>query len=169
MTKTYSWDYDEWSEPRRWRRMAVAYIDASIHCFEGIAAGTLTQDFAQAQAASFLFEHALELFFKGAIAQAGLNPQGHHRLEEHHAQFRKLFPGKRFAFEGRIDEAVASDPLRPDSEYSRYPRDKKAQPWQVNTHFDVPLWLAQLQIIRRDFERLLPRIEERYPLSAPPN
>ena len=159
----FSWDYEEFSQSEIWFLMAKAYLDCSVNVFSEINNGTLTKSYYHAGVGAFLFEHSIELFLKASIVQAGKEVQGHHEIELHYKQFKNLYPGKKYEFNGRIEDIATIDENRPQSEFHRYPTDNSGMLWQVNTHFDLDIWLEQLKTFERDFDRLEPAIKDRYP------
>lgn len=149
-------------EPERWFRLANAYLDSSLHVFRSIVSGGLARDYYHAAVGGFLFEHSLELFLKAAILQAGSTVQGDHDLQRHYQQFQNLYPGKRFAFEGAIQDAAETDAARPKRKFHRYPGPKPNEAWGVSTHFTTEIWIAELERFQKDYARLQPLCKERY-------
>ena len=95
--------------------MAKAYLDCSNRLFLDIETESLSPSFYHALAANFMFTHSVELFLKAGLAQAGKQVQPHHELDELYKQFKNLYPGKKYAFEGKILELIRPDPRRPHS------------------------------------------------------
>ena len=166
VSRVFSWDLEDLTAPQKHFHLAKAYLDSCIHVFEGIIGDALPATFSHAQSAAFLFGHGLELFLKGGIAQAGRHVPTHHNIQQIYREFSNLYPGKKFQFEGRIEEAVTQDPNRPHGEFTRYPIDKSGSVWMGHFDFVLELWLEQMQAFRKDFERLTPLIEERYGKSS---
>jgi hypothetical protein len=159
----FSWDYQDLPEADQWFLMARAYLDCSVKLFCQIRDGSLKQSYYHAGVGAFLFEHSVELFLKAAIVQAGKKVQAHHEIGMHYNQFKNLYPGNKYEFEGRINDVARSDSKRPHSEFHRYPTDNSGMLWQVNSHFDLEIWSEQLSLFAKDFDRLEPLIKERYP------
>jgi len=158
----FRWDLDGVAMPDRFFRMASAYLDAAIVLFRQMieqGAGT----YERALAANFMAEHAVELFFKGAVLQANRQITGTHDLDQLHGEFRNLYPGRRFEFTAAIGDFVAKHPKRPDSEYPRYPIDRTGKTWDVSEHFILEIWEKELTRFAADFERLMPLVTARYP------
>ncbi|MDE2179750.1 MAG: hypothetical protein KGJ40_02735 [candidate division NC10 bacterium] len=159
----FSWDYQHLPEPPHWFLMARAYLDCSHHLFAEMIQGRLSSSFHHAKVAVGTFEHALELFLKGAIAQAHRPVQAHHRATDLLREYRRFYPGKEFEFTDKIDEAVSEQSSAPRNQYARYPVDPKGHPWEGNTHIDLSIWYQELRLFKADFERLEPLIKARYP------
>jgi len=119
----FSWDLKKLSRAERFFHLAQGYLGCSRHLFESMLDKSLDTTFSHAQAAAFLFDHSLEIFLKGGIIQAGRTPTNSHYLGQHYNEFKKLYPGKEFDFEGSVNDVVRMDPSRPHSEYLRYPID----------------------------------------------
>lgn len=159
----YSWDYEHLAEPDHWFLMARAYLDCSQHLLAEMVRERLTDSFHHAKVAVSVFEHAVELFLKGAIAQAGQPVPTHHRTSDLLQAYRKLYPDAAFAFEGKVDDAASETSTTPRAQYARYPQDKHGQAWSGHTHIDLSIWYQELSPFKSDFERLVPLFKERYP------
>jgi len=161
----YSWDYEHLGEPNQWFRMARAYIDCSLCLFSGMGKDVLVRSFYHARAAAFMFEHAVELFLKAGIAQAGKEVPIHHNLQQLYNQFSKLYPGKKYSFKGKIADVIRPDPNRPYPEFTRYPANHAGQSFETPTHFSLSIWEEQLRLFSNDFKRLEPLLKERHTQS----
>lgn len=163
MTQVFSWNLRKLRRTERFFDLAQGYLDCSKHLFRSLEDEQLKKTFSHAQAAAFLFEHSLELFLKGAIIQARQSVTNTHILQQLYNEFRNLYPGKNFRFEGSIEEIVGRDASRPYPEYSRYPIDTSGNLWPENSHFEFEVWLEQLELFQKDYSNLIPLIKERYP------
>ena len=67
----------DYTKPQLFFRLAVAYADSSHHIVRSMLAGELPATFAHAQTTHFLFDHAVELFLKGAILKITGKLLGH--------------------------------------------------------------------------------------------
>lgn len=159
----FSWDYEHLPEAAHWFLMARAYLDSSHHLLAEMIQGRLNSSFHHAKVAVGIFEHAIELFLKGAIVQARRRVQPHHYALDFLREYRRLYPGKEFEFIGKIDEAVSEKPSVPRNQYARYPGDSKGRPWEGYTHIDLSTWYQELRPFKADFERLEPLIKAKYP------
>jgi HEPN domain-containing protein len=166
MSQVFSWDLKGLSPADRFFHLARAYLDCSGHLFRSLNDKSLKRTFSHAQSAAFLFEHSVELFLKGAIIQALKRVANTHDLEHLYNEFRNLYPGKKFNFTARIDEVVTKDQARPYAEYSRYPIDTSGKLWPGNSHFDFDIWLKQLELFKKEYERLIPLVKERYSVNS---
>ena len=159
----HSWDYEHLAEPDHWFLIARAYLDCSHHLLAEMVRERLEDSFHHAKVAIASFEHAIELFLKGAIAQAGEPVPTHHRAPDLLMAYRRLYPGATFTFTGKIDEATSETAGTLRAQYARYPRDKHGQPWSGHTHIDLSIWYQELSPFKADFERLVPLLKSRYP------
>jgi len=163
-SNVFSWDLEDLSPSERFFHLAQAYIDSSRHLFRSLIDHSLVPaTHSHAQAAAFLFQHSIELFLKGAIIQAGKKPANTHHLEQLHNEFKKLYQGRQFEFEGKIQEAVKTDPQLPIGEYCRYPSNNSGYLWPGNHHFNLEIWLEQVEFFKKDYERLIPLVKNHYP------
>jgi hypothetical protein len=128
-------------------------------------AGDLPQTFAHAQTTHFLFDHAVELFLKGAILKFTGKIQKTHNLQPLHKQYRKLYPKKAFEFTGRIHETVKENPQSPHSKFPRYRVDAKGNVWQGYNAYTLEEWLTETERLRQDLARLIPEIDPLPPLA----
>jgi HEPN domain-containing protein len=163
----YSWDLEDLTLAERFFDLAKAYLACSSHLFKSFLNEALTPiNYSHSQVAAFLFEHSIELFLKGAIIQAGKKLTNTHYSEQLYNEFKNLYPGKKFTFKGKIEEATKDNPYRPNSEYARYPIDSSKNLWPGNSHIVLEIWLEQVELFERDFEELIPLIKERYPKKS---
>ena len=162
----YSWDYEDLTEAEHWFRMAHANLGASRHLLSEMIEERFEGKFHQAKVAVALFDHSVELFLKAAILQAAQTAGKTHGLQELYNRFRKLYPGKKFEFEGDINSAVRETPITPHNQYARYPTDVSGQPWLGHTHIDIVIWYREVCRFTADFRRLEPLLKTRYGQSA---
>jgi hypothetical protein len=165
-----SWNYESCTLPDHWFLTALAYQESSHHLFSEMIEQRLHDSFHHAKVAASLLEHAVELFLKAGIAQAGKDVPTHHQLDQLHAQFKNLYHGKKFAFTASIEEMLNPPQTTPTNVFARYPTDQSGQPWAGNTHIDLAIWFSQACKFLDDFKRLEPLMKERYPatrLTAP--
>lgn len=161
----FSWDYEHLPEPAHWFLMANAYLNSSHHLLGEMIQERLSSTFHHAKVAVAAFEHAIELFLKGAIAQAREPVPRHHRAPALLGEYRRLYPEDEFAFTGKIDEAVSESASAPRHQYARYPADPKGQPWEGHTHIDLSVWYRELGLFKADFARLEASVKAKYPAS----
>jgi len=158
----YSWDYEDSSDSDHWFLLADAYLDICHFTLSSMIEENIDGTFHHCKVVVSLFEHSVELFLKGAIVQAKKQVQTHHRIDEIYKQFIKLYPGKKFEFNGKIDEFVKPMPQAPVNEYARYPVMKDGQAWIGNTHIDIIIYYIEASKFKDDYTRLKPLIKERY-------
>ena len=96
---------------------------AALYLFGEMTDKRFLQTYHYAKAAFSLFEHAVVLFLKSGISQAGQTVPAHHDLSKLHAQFKNLYPGNRFEFAGQIDGFVQASTPTPHNQFLRYPAD----------------------------------------------
>jgi HEPN domain-containing protein len=159
----YSWDYEHTAPADEWFRMAHAFVEASDRLFTDMKDGRIAGTFHHGKAAAFLFDQSLEHFLKASLIVAGDGITRSHDLGSLYSRFRKRFPGKAFAWTGRIAEMAKSFPTQPANEFLRYPTDSSGVEWKGNTHCDLDVWCVQVKAFGEDFSRLEPRIRARYP------
>lgn len=154
----------DYSKPQLFFRLAIAYADSSRILFAAMIDDSSRRTFAHAQAAHFLFEHALELFFKGALLKKTGQYDNTHHLDQLQSRYRKEYPKKLFALSGRIEETVKHDPQAPKSEYPRYPVDQNGNVWTGYNAYSIDVWKQEIDHLRSDLARLVALID---PLPPP--
>jgi hypothetical protein len=162
----FSWDYEHCTLAEHWFLMARAYQESSHHLFSEMLEKRLDDSFHHAKVAASLLEHAVELFVKGGIAQAGKDVPSHHQLDQLYAQFKNLYQGKKFAFMAAIEQMLMPRPHMPANQFARYPTDQAGNPWAGHSDIDLVTWFNQACKFLDDFKRLEPLIKERYPATA---
>lgn len=154
-----SWELDGLSKADRFFNLALAYLECSHFLFKSIIDRSIKTTFSHAQSAGFLFEHSLELFLKGVITEAGRKPKNTHDLSKLYQEFKKLFPGDKSSFKGKIEEVCTKDAQRPYSEYNRYPIDRSGKLWSKPSFYDPNLWASQLNLFIEDYKSIMSRIK----------
>jgi hypothetical protein len=158
---------DDYTKPELFFRLATAYADSSHQIVRSMLAGDLPQTFAHAQTMHFLFDHAVELFLKGAILKSTgeiKRVNRPHDLQPLYSRYRKLYPKKDFDFRGRIVETVKRNPKSPHSEFPRYPVDIEGNVWKGYNAYTLETWLLETEHLREELQRLIPQID---PLPQP--
>jgi HEPN domain-containing protein len=138
-------------------RLSQAYLDCSNRLFHSLHASELPRTFDHVRAASFLFEHALELFLKGAIMSATGKQTFGHNLHDLYARFLAQY-GDRFTFESEIERFTELDPNSTRAEYSRYPFDKDGEDWVQGNSVSLQRAIVQTDALKRDFNRVIASI-----------
>lgn len=154
----------DYTKPQLFFRLAIAYADSSHQIIRSMLAGDLPQTFAHAQTTHFLFDHAVELFLKGAILKLDGKIISTHDLQQLFSKYRYLYPKKAFEFTIRIAETVKANLQSPHSKFPRYPMDTKGNVWEGYNAYTLEIWLAETEHLRQDLERLIPKID---PLPPP--
>jgi len=157
-----SWDINEKQLSERYFILAQSYIECSIIIFESILRKSLDETYSNGHSGALLFGHSLELFLKGSIIHSKGKVDNTHSLEKLYNEFKNIFPGKKFEFNGEIDTFIKQDKQLPYNEFLRYPIDKDGNVWIGNYFYDFDIWTDQLRIFKNDYKRLLPLIKNRY-------
>lgn len=155
--KIRSRDSDKWSPVDQLFRHAQAYLDCSQHAFGAIAVYSIPNSFEHARAAAYLFEHALELFFKGAIMSDKGELVTGHSLHKLYKDFRTQY-GDRFKFISDIEAFTEWDPPWAHAEYSRYPFDVKGQKWPQALSISPERAVTQIAAVKQDFNKIIHEI-----------
>ncbi len=163
----FSWDYDDYSVADHWFSLAWSYLNCSnLILSKMIDNEDLCSSFHYALVAGHIFEHSLELFFKGGIIQATKEkPPINHNIQDLFKKFRKLYPDKQFPLKGSFGglPAPSDKSKKPYGEFGRYPTDKSGNLWKGNYHLDLIKLYKQTCLYKEDFIRLRPLIKRRYP------
>ena len=154
----------DYSQPQLFFRLATAYADSSSHLVQSMLVGDLPATFAHAQTSHFLFDHAVELFLKGAIHRSTGVIENTHDLQSLYGRYRNLYPKKMYELTGRIREAVRHNPNSPNSEFPRYPVDTDGNVWNGYNAYTLETWSTETQCLCNDLGRLIPQID---PLPPP--
>jgi hypothetical protein len=154
-----SWELGKLNRADLFVHFARAYLDCSHYLFTSMIEGSIKPTFSHARAAGFLFEHSLELFFKGAIIQAGKKPTITHDLSQLYREFKNLYPGKKFSFKAKVEEVCSEDTQRPYSEYSRYPVDSAGNLWSKPSFYDLHFMASQLILFKNDYVSIMSQIK----------
>jgi|GEM_PF-6769173 hypothetical protein len=166
-TFPHSLEYESYSLPDHWFSLAWSYLNCSSHLFAELLNDQKLWTFHYTLVAAHIFEHALELFFKGGIIQAGKQPTRTHDNQKLFKEFRKLYPGNNFKLNGYFGGMVSpSDGAKkPSGEFGRYPTDKSGNLWRGNWHFNLINLYEQTCLYKDDFKRLIPLMKKRYPVN----
>ena len=164
----FSWDYEDFPKAEHWFLMADAYMDICQFVLSEMTKEQLDSSFHHAKVAVSLFEHAIELFLKASICQAGAKVPAHHKMDKLYRKYIALFPGNDFAFQGKIQDFVKPSAMAPHNLYARYPGEKNGKPWQGHTHIDISIWYREADKFLSDFKRLKPLIKEQYKTTKNP-
>jgi len=158
----YSWDYENLSKSDHWFLMADSYMDICHFLLSEMVQKNIDSSFHHAKVAVSLFEHAVELFLKAALCNAGQTPAGNHKLDQLHDKYNVLYPEKEFSFQGNISDFVKKSSAAPHNVYARYPAQKDGTPWSGHSHIDIVIWYMEADKFLSDFKRLKPRIKGKY-------
>lgn len=156
-----STELDELSPARQLLHMSHAYLDCSEHLLKAIDQDQISPTFSHARAASFLFEHSLELFFKAGIFAQRKKINDIHNLPKLLDDFLSIYPQAESSFHSNIRALTEKDPHRPYGQYSKYPIDKDGCPWTGGSVLVIEHALSWIGLLRDDFKRLTPLIEEK--------
>ena len=156
-------EYDASEAREHLRVLAIAYLDASEQLCQDMIGGSWTPSFDRGLPVLWLAFHATELFLKACIGPVALRQlENPHSLTELQLAFTARYPD--LSFEPPFGcEPMPSDPVLMDMalksdatlhQQLRYPTDKKGQPWGGIRAFTPALFLASLERLRSDFERI---------------
>ena len=155
--------------PQRFFEYAHAYRNAaSALCFK-MTSEDAACTWPNAAVVLLLAAHATELFIKGAIlCRAPTAIIEHHRIDELRAEYRKHFPEQSFEWEipfkteypdiaeAELDALKKNTPI-PSILY-RYPVARGGNEWNGAFGFEPHSFLALLEQVSRDFERIKAQI-----------
>jgi len=156
-------EYGDQEVPDHLRALALTYLDAAERLCQQLADGSWAPNYHKGQVCMSLAFHATELFLKGCIRSASSGKvKNTHSLGELRLTFLSLFPS--VAFELPFgSEPMPADPVLKEMEREsdatfdqqlRYPIDKSGSPWGGGRAFAPDLFLAELEKLRGDFERI---------------
>ncbi len=152
-----SFDRDEWPRVDRLFRHAQAYLYCSQQAFDAMATSNMPKTFEHVCAAAHLFEHALELFFKGSIMSATGEQVTGHNLHKLHKKFQEIFRD-RFTFTSDIERFTEWDTPWSHSEYTRYPFDRKGQKWPQPLALNLQRAVNETSSLKQDFNKIIHEI-----------
>jgi hypothetical protein len=159
----FSFDYAHLARSDQWYYESEGFVDCSVDLLGRLVAGDLPRKWPHVKAAAFLFAHALELFFKAGIIQAGQHLQRGHNLPQLLGTFRKLYPGNQFHFECAVDDVTGHDPAKPFFEFLKYPESGAGAAWKGDVHIEIVEWRRQVTLFAADIRRMWPLMKQRYP------
>src|SRR5262245_47014646 len=151
--------------PERWHAESLAYLDSSAELLEQMNSGSFEPTWPRAKAATFLFGHGLELFFKAAIAQAGEKFLRGHDLAELYAIYQECLPGAEFAFRSNIDVFVKQNEPIPFYDFLKYPErvEQINQTWRADLCIDIADWQQKVLLTAEEARRIWSVVLERFP------
>lgn len=149
-----SWELDRFPLPLQYVRMAGAYLDGAQLVFQGIAEDRLPLSFPHARVGQYLFLHALELFLKGVLLYATGGLVSGHDLGELYVRYRAARPDESLRMAGRLEDVLASDIGRPQTQQSRYPSDTQSKKWTVPAIVMIEQCIRDTSLCRTEFDRL---------------
>jgi len=147
---------------------AEAYLDSAQRLCATLARSTRKATFQRGAVVLYLVQHALELFYKGAIFRAKPKERLSHGVEKLSARYLALYPGKDFyvrpwfvpSYEGLTKEQTAEVKKRqpPADQLFRYPEDKAGSPWEGLYGFEASSCLREIQALVLEFNRARDKI-----------
>jgi hypothetical protein len=154
------WRYAALTKPEHFFRLAQAFLDSANYLYLAMVERRRPANYLQCKAAWTLAEHAVELFLKGGIVQAGRAVPTNHNTDQLYNQFRNLYPGKKFEFDAPVADIVRPSDQTPNNEFSRYPTDRSGELWSSNSHFEPCAELRITVELLQDFERMEPLMKQ---------
>jgi len=146
-----------------------AYLDSAEKLCRILARSTKTATFERGAVVLYLTQHALELFYKGAILRKAPTEKYSHGLDQLQRRYKILYPAKRFSirklfgasYEGLTEEQIAQvQGLEPPiDQLYRYPEDKQGKPWNALLAFEAASFTRELAVLREEFINARRQIE----------
>jgi hypothetical protein len=147
---------------------------ASVLC-EAMVEDTYERQYTNTRVILHLCIHALELYFKGAIAaKTRKHPPKTHRLDVLHSQYRDCYPSERHAVDAPFPDQVFEDALlglfpgsledyqRSHDQRYRYPTDAIGQPFEEREPFDPLTHRDAIANFRSQINLMVFRIDRDY-------
>ena len=154
---------------QRYFEYAEAYLDSAARLCKVLARSTRKANFQRGAVVLYLVQHALELFYKGAIVRKAPKERLVHGVPVLRARYLKLYPGKAFLIQptfvpsydnltrDQIEQVKGSEP--PGDQIFRYPEDKDGTPWEGLFAFEASSFVREISALKNDFARVLAAID----------
>ena len=133
---------------------AEAYLDSAKRLCAVLARSRRKATFERGSVVLYLTQHAMELFYKGAILKSAPTERFSHGLPQLQNRYKTLYPAKKYqvrelfrvSYEGLTKDQIAQvqglEP--PTDQLYRYPEDKKGKPWSGLHAFEATSDLKEL-------------------------
>lgn len=160
-------DYPNQSRAEPWFFLAQAYSDCCGQLLSQMVLQTFDSNFYNILVTVMLQNQALELFLKAGIIQATgqLGEDTGHDLQLLHNRFKNLYPGKEYKFPDNTIDVIIGSELGSNNQYPRYPENRSGEPW-LPAFIDLIALRDRHSVLHREFARLKPLLEQRYPPSS---
>lgn len=142
---------------------AEAYLDSAQRLCGVLARSTRRATFERGAVVLYLTQHALELFYKGAILRKEPTKRFSHGLQQLRCRYQALYPAKRFhmpavfstSYEHLTKQQVSQvQGLEPPlDQLHRYPEDKKGSRWNGLFSFEASSFSRELATLREGMGR----------------
>lgn len=142
---------------------AEAYLDSAQRLCSVLARSTRSATFERGAVVLYLTQHALELFYKGAILRREPSERLSHGLQQLRRRYLALYPAKRFHIPAvfatsyehlTIQQIAQAQGLEPPlDQLYRYPEDKKGSPWRALLSFEASSFSRELAALWDGFSR----------------
>jgi len=154
---------------QRYFEYSEAYLDSATRLCKVLARSTRKADFQRGAVVLYLVQHALELFYKGAILRKAPKERLVHGVPALRARYLKLYPAKGFLIQStfvpsyanlttaEIAQVRGSEP--PSDQIFRYPEDKEGTPWQGLFAFEATSFVGEISALKNDFARVRAAID----------
>ena len=148
---------------------ADAYLDSAQRLCTVLARSTRKASFQRGAVVLYLVQHALELFYKGAILKAFPKERLSHGVPQLRARYLSLYPGKSFrirptfvpSYENLTKAQVAQvkglEP--PGDQLFRYPEDKRGVPWNGLHAFEAASFCREIGALQEEFNRARAKLD----------
>jgi len=143
---------------------AEAYLDSAQRLCSTLSRSTRKTTFQRGAVVLYLAQHALELFYKGAILKAKPKERFSHGVTTLRARYDSLYPGKAYfvrplfvsSYSGLTKEQVAQAKRSqaPADQLFRYPEDKNGTPWEGLYAFEAVSCLREIDALILGFKRV---------------
>jgi hypothetical protein len=153
----------------RYFEYADAYLDSADRLCKVLARSTRKANFQRGAVVLYLVQHALELFYKGAILRREPGEKLVHGVPALRARYLRLYPGKTFlvrptfvpSYENltkdEVEQVKGSEP--PGDQVFRYPEDKTGTPWEGLFAFEASSFAQEISSLKSDFARVRAAID----------
>lgn len=152
------------SRDQRYFEYAEAYLDSAARLCAVLARSTRKANFQRGAVVLYLVQHALELFYKGAVIRKAPKERLVHGIPLLRTRYLNLYPGKAFLIQptfvpsyenltkDQIEQVKGSEP--PGDQIFRYPETKGGTPWEGLFAFEASSFYREITALKNDFTRV---------------
>ena len=153
----------------RYFAYSKAYLDSALRLCRILARSKKKATYERGAVVLYLTQHALELFYKGAIYKKTRNQRFEHGASKLRKRYRNLYPGKVYdipdlfqtSYPGMSKAEIAKleKSEMPAHELYRYPEDKKSVAWKGLFGFEASSYAGELKALEQRLENTITRID----------